>query len=143
MIEENNSNVIVMLCNEKEDGKEKCSNYWSGKTTIKKYKIKEEKVIKPNNYFIIRDIKFINKFTGKEKTVKHINFIAWRDHDVPLDEDGKVFGIFNIIINKIEEYKKTNPIVVHCSAGVVRTGTFISMYSLYKEIKKQIVDNVK
>ena len=142
MIDENNSNVIIMLCNEKENGNEKCSNYWSGKIKLKKYTIKEENIIKKNKY-IIREIKLINNLTKNEKLVKQINFIGWPDHDAPDVEEGKIFDIFNIIINKVDEYKKNNTIVVHCSAGVGRTGTFISMYCLNKEIKKQIKDNAK
>ena len=144
MIDEINSNVIVMLCNEKEDGNEKCSNYWNGKKKLKKYKIsiKEENIVKQNKC-IIREIKLINNLTKKEKTITQINFTGWPDHDVPYEKDEKIFDIFNTIINKVDEYKKNNPIVVHCSAGVGRTGTFISMYCLNKEINKQIIDNVK
>ena len=142
MIDEMNSNVIVMLCKEKEDGNEKCCNYWSDKTKMKKYRIKEGVIIKQKAY-IVREIKLINISTKKEKTVKQINYREWPDHDVPELNNGKIFDIFNIIINKVDEYKNNNPIIVHCSAGVGRTGTFISMYCLNKEIKKQIIDKVK
>ena len=140
MIDEQNCNIIVMLCNLMEDGRPKCAEYWNIKNQMKSYVIKNVKEEIKNQY-IIRDITFINE-RKKEKNVKQIHFTGWPDNGVPNIQDGTVFEIFCEMIKKVDIYKGNDPIVVHCSAGVGRTGTFISMYYLEKEIKKQIEDKV-
>ena len=67
------------------------------------------------------------------------HFIGWPDHGAPDISNGEVFEIFCEINKKVDELNKgKDPIIVHCSAGVGRTGTFVSMYLLEKEIMKQI-----
>ena len=140
MIDENNVNVIVMICNEMEKGSEKCSNYWSESNEMKSYKISvENKAVKEQ--YLIRDIRLINNSTNKERIVKQIHFIGWPDHGIPDVSEGKVFESFSEMIELVDKFRGNSPIVVHCSAGVGRTGTFISMYFLSKEIKSQINEN--
>ena len=139
MVWEHKCNVIVMLCNEKEGGREKCARYWDENKVKKFNKIRIEKEEKKNSY-IIRIIKLFNKDEQKEKIVYRVHFIGWPDHGVPNTQDGKIFDIFIEIIELVDKFRGNDPIIVHCSAGVGRTGTFISMYYLEKEIKRQIKD---
>ena len=144
MIDEHRCNIIVMLCNLYEGGREKCANYWDRNNQMNNYSIKEVNETQINEFTIIRDIKFINE-KNEEKTVKQIHFIGWPDHGVPNNQDGKSFDIFDIfhkMIKLTDKYKANGPAVVHCSAGVGRTGTYIAMYYLEKEIMKQIKDKV-
>ena len=137
MVYENNSNVIVMLCNIMEGGNIKCENYWE-KTKMKKFsvEIQNEKVFKMH---IIRILILKNKEKNDERTVYQIHFTAWPDHGIPDISGGTVFQVFCEINQKVDEFNNgNNPIIVHCSAGVGRTGTFVSMYLLEKEIDEQI-----
>ena len=140
MVDENNVNVIAMICNEMENGIEKCSNYWSESNEMEAYKISIENTTIKKEY-LIREIKLINNSTSKERIVKQIQFIGWPDHGVPDVSDEIVFEAFNEMIELVDKFREDSPIVVHCSAGVGRTGTFISMYCLSKEIKSQIDKN--
>ena len=137
MIDEHECNVIVMLCNLKEGGREKCAKYWDVSNIMQKYSLKEVSETQINECTIIRDIKYTNE-NKEEKIVKQIQFIGWPDHGVPNTQNGRVFDIFKEMIELTDKYKGNGPIVVHCSAGVGRTGTFIAMYYLEKEIIKQI-----
>ena len=96
-----------------------------------------------NIKYLNREIKLVNLLSKKELIVKQIHFTAWPDHGVPNTKDGKIFIAFDEMIKLANKYRNDNPIVVHCSAGVGRTGTFISMYCLHQEIAKQIQDNEK
>ena len=73
-----------------------------------------------------------------QKEVKQLHFIGWPDKGIP--NINEAYGAFLNMINYIETKKGNTPLVVHCSAGVGRTGTFIAIYTLYKEIVNQIQD---
>ena len=140
MVFEHECNIVVMLCNLEEGGRPKCAKYWD-KNSVKKFEIKTITETKKQDYKIREIIISKNK---KEKKVYQIHYTAWPDHGVPNVDEGKVFEPFIEIMQFIDkpEIKGNGPIVVHCSAGVGRTGTFISMYYLEKEIMRQIKDEV-
>ena len=141
MVYDYKSNVIVMLCKLIEGYRTKCENYWEAK--MDKFKIIVQKT---DNYkmYVVRTIKLINTSNKEERTVKQIHFIGWPDHGIPDTSDGVVFDVFREINKLVDEFNvDKTPIIVHCSAGVGRTGTFVSMYLLEKEIIKQINDKCK
>ena len=136
MCDEYNVSLIVMLCNLKENNVDKCADYWHvqnlGHLRIKLLEEKEDQ-----KGIFIRRISLFNKLKNKEKIFIQIHLTYWEDHKAL---DG---GYFNKIIRIIQiidgaKKKNNNACVVHCSAGVGRTGTFISLYNLYHEIIQQI-----
>ena len=135
MVWEYDVNYIVMLCELKEGGREKCAEYWNP-NYISKYNIKINE--KKEDNFLMKRIFTINKKNDNnkdnEKTVIQLHFIGWPDHGVP-----DIKEVFYTFYNMIKEVKSNGkkPVVVHCSAGVGRTGTFISMFNIYDEISKQ------
>ena len=129
--------IIVMLCKLDEDYKEKCANYWD--TNLKNYNIeKTSETIQLNDGLRMRKFKIINKDNGIGKNVIQIHLTCWPDHSIPDTAYNKIIDIINLV----DKFKGGSPVVVHCSAGIGRTGTFISLYNLYHEISEQI-SNIK
>ena len=69
------------------------------------------------------------------KNVTQIQYNGWPDHGIPNIEEA--YNSFLNIIHFINENNNNCPVVVHCSAGVGRTGTFLSIYNLVYEIEKK------
>ena len=131
--------VIVMLCRLEENNKIKCANYWDRKN-VKNFEIK------PLNEFDIDEGITIRNFEIKKpndffpKSVIQIHYTCWEDHKAP---DKLAYYKLIKLIKFMNDYKCNSPIIVHCSAGVGRSGTFIALYNLSMEILKQKNDTTK
>ncbi|XP_039929447.1 receptor-type tyrosine-protein phosphatase C isoform X2 [Hirundo rustica] len=128
MIWEQKATIIVMVTRCEEGKRNKCAQYWpsmeNGTATYGDIivKIYESKTC-PD--YIIQKLHITN---GRERTagrdVTHIQFTSWPDHGVP--EDPHLLLKLRRRVNALSNFF-SGPIVVHCSAGVGRTGTYIGI----------------
>ena len=128
-----NVSVIIMICKLKENNVEKCSNYWE--IYFDTYQV-ENMYIKNVDGIIQRQIPIKNKINSVVKNFLQLQLTTWDDHTGPIENYKRIINMIDII----DKNRNNHPVVVHCSAGVGRTGTFISLYNLYKEIMGQITD---
>ncbi|XP_051544672.1 receptor-type tyrosine-protein phosphatase R-like isoform X1 [Myxocyprinus asiaticus] len=114
--------VIVMITKLKEKN-EKCVLYWPEKRGI--YGKVEVFVnnVKECDHYIIRSL--ILKHGGQSRKVQHYWYTSWPDHKTP-----ESAGPLLQLVNDVEEDRRTStssgPVIVHCSAGIGRTGCFIA-----------------
>lgn len=98
------------------------------------------KVRKISNSIIKRKLEV--EMDGKKLKVSHIDFSAWPDFSVPREEDFQ--QLIKVVEKEAPTSSETSPIMVHCGAGIGRTGTFIVGYST-KNLKKEEIqkDTIK
>ncbi|XP_031967348.1 receptor-type tyrosine-protein phosphatase eta isoform X3 [Corvus moneduloides] len=137
MIWEKSIYSIVMLTKCMEQARTKCEQYWPDKQP-KSYgdiivtMISE--VVLPE--WTIRDFTVEKSNTPESHMVRQFHFTSWPDHGVPETTD--------LLINfrhLVHEYNSQNPMdsptLVHCSAGVGRTGTFIAIDRLIQQMEME------
>ncbi|XP_068539607.1 receptor-type tyrosine-protein phosphatase eta isoform X11 [Anas acuta] len=137
MIWEESIYCIVMLTKCVEQARTKCEQYWPDKQSKTYGDIAVTVVLEtvlPE--WTIRDFNVENANTGESRIVRQFHFTSWPDHGVPETTD--------LLINfrhHVHEYSSQNPIdspvLVHCSAGVGRTGTFIAIDRLIQQIEME------
>ena len=77
---------------------------------------------------------------GKPLTVTQYHFTSWPDHGVPRFATSLISFIRRV--QKAHNKDEGIPLLVHCSAGVGRTGTFILLDSMLERIKAESTVNV-
>ncbi|XP_048256337.1 uncharacterized protein LOC124122701 isoform X2 [Haliotis rufescens] len=132
MIWQQNVPVIVMLANIIEDGRRRCEPYWPNEPgedskTFGPWKITVADSC-PLADLTIRTLKM--RKGAVEKTVKHVHYMVWPDKDVP-DNTMSLVDLRNKVRTFCDFAE--GPMVVHCSAGVGRTGTLIALDSLIQD----------
>uniref|UniRef100_A0A8D0GSR3 protein-tyrosine-phosphatase n=1 Tax=Sphenodon punctatus TaxID=8508 RepID=A0A8D0GSR3_SPHPU len=122
MVWQEGAPLIVMLTKLKE-GQEKCVHYWPemeksyGPFTICVQGVQE------CGEYVVRDLTL--QLEGKCHSVKHIVFSSWPDHQTP--ESAKpLLHLVSEVEEILQAAASTGPIIVHCSAGIGRTGCFIA-----------------
>uniref|UniRef100_A0A0M3I258 Protein-tyrosine phosphatase n=2 Tax=Ascaris TaxID=6251 RepID=A0A0M3I258_ASCLU len=147
MVWQEKSRAIVMLCNIMECGKKKCEQYWPanvdetqtyGTLTVKNVKVVQAEKMLTVSYLEVSD--------GSEVplVVEHMAWNNWPDRGVPEN----YLACFRLLAR----LKSFTHIIVHCSAGIGRTGTVVglemalqiftageklSMVDVVKELRKQ------
>ncbi|EGC32809.1 hypothetical protein DICPUDRAFT_92527 [Dictyostelium purpureum] len=124
---EQESNVIVMLTKEEENQKQKCDKYWpdSGEERYGSF------IVRIENDLVIPDVLIRRQFTleniklNKSRTIYHFQYTSWPDHGTPQSTTN-----FLKFIGFVDNVKRTGPFIVHCSAGIGRSGTFCVIHSV-------------
>ncbi|XP_005348686.1 tyrosine-protein phosphatase non-receptor type 20 isoform X1 [Microtus ochrogaster] len=140
MVMENNCNVIAMITREIEGGVIKCQRYWP--ISLKEpLELKHLSILLENcqitQYFIIQIFQIVKKSTGMSHRVKHLQFTKWPDHGTPASAD-----FFIKYVRYVRKSHISGPLVVHCSAGVGRTGVFICVDVVFCAIEKNLSFNI-
>lgn len=127
MVWENNTRYIVMVTNEVEGGKLKCHRYWplqeEGSVTIGGMSLSMT-YMEVHSSYVSRHFSLTNNKSGEVRDVTQFAYTAWPDHGVP-STTKELLHFRKIIRTAVGDQR--NPVLVHCSAGVGRTGTFIGM----------------
>nr|XP_056711281.1 tyrosine-protein phosphatase non-receptor type 13 [Euleptes europaea] len=121
---EQNCTIIAMMTQEVEGEKIKCQRYWPderGKTTMVNDRLRLALVkVQQLKGFAVRVMELEDIHTGELRSVSHLNFTAWPDHDTPSEPDDLL-----TFISYMRHIHKSGPIITHCSAGIGRSGTLI------------------
>uniref|UniRef100_A0A3B4U6V7 Receptor-type tyrosine-protein phosphatase C n=1 Tax=Seriola dumerili TaxID=41447 RepID=A0A3B4U6V7_SERDU len=138
MVWEQQSSIIVMVTRCEEGNRVKCAQYWP--SPDRETEIFDEFIVKLNSEdhcpdYTIRHLSLINKREKSiEREVTHIQFMSWPDHGVP----GEPHLLLKLR-RRVNAFKNffSGPIVVHCSAGVGRTGTYIGIDAMMEGLEAE------
>ncbi|XP_046571697.1 receptor-type tyrosine-protein phosphatase T-like isoform X2 [Haliotis rubra] len=138
MIWEQNCTRIVMLTNLKELGRVKCVAYWSDTTDMNTGDFiisVTDSSIRAN--WVVRELQVTDRQTNTRRCFNQFHFTTWPDHGTPEEMALTEF----LWLVRTSRTTQDDPLLVHCSAGIGRTGTYIALdYLLDQALAEDAVD---
>ncbi|XP_076470387.1 receptor-type tyrosine-protein phosphatase epsilon-like isoform X2 [Babylonia areolata] len=130
MIWQEKVTALVMLTNLRERGRDKCHQYWPelvgekevyGPVTVTTHGVETRATFTVRHFSVTSTLQ-----EGETREVTQYHYVSWPDFGVPLTASLVSFWRF-VTRKRAEGGGQGSPILVHCSAGVGRSGTFIGL----------------
>uniref|UniRef100_A0A914DWB7 Uncharacterized protein n=1 Tax=Acrobeloides nanus TaxID=290746 RepID=A0A914DWB7_9BILA len=148
MILQEKVGAIVMLCGIVEDGMKKCAEYWpqevGGKKKYGEIEV-ENSSISYNSLPKVQITVLLTSYKKQTHTITHFQWLGWPDDGIP-DDLNLPFKLLRMAKDSCrpQNFGESNmPILVHCSAGVGRTGTLVAMDMARERLKSSKEDGLK
>ncbi|XP_036023480.1 receptor-type tyrosine-protein phosphatase H [Onychomys torridus] len=136
LVWEQQSHTLVMLTNCMESGRVKCEHYWpldaqpcthgQLQVTMVNEDVKEN--------WTVRDLQLFHVGEKQMRTVRQFHYLAWPDHGVPYSPE-PLLAFQKVLRQWVDRTMDGGPPIVHCSAGVGRTGTLIALDVLLRQLE--------
>ncbi|XP_076425722.1 receptor-type tyrosine-protein phosphatase H-like [Peromyscus maniculatus bairdii] len=136
LVWEQQSHTLVMLTNCMESGRVKCEHYWpldarpcmhgQLQVTVVNEDVKEN--------WTVRDLQLFHVGEKQTLSVRQFHYLAWPDHGVPYSPE-PLLAFQKVLRQWVDQTMDGGPPIVHCSAGVGRTGTLIALDVLLRQLE--------
>uniref|UniRef100_A0A3Q4M1Q8 protein-tyrosine-phosphatase n=1 Tax=Neolamprologus brichardi TaxID=32507 RepID=A0A3Q4M1Q8_NEOBR len=142
MVWEQNVHNVVMVTQCVEKGRVKCDHYWPFDQDPLYYgdlivQMLSESVLPE---WTIREFNIYSEQLGFSRLVRQFHYTVWPDHGVP-ETTQSLIQFVRTVRDYVNRTSGSGPTVVHCSAGVGRTGTFIVLDRVLQQLDaKDTVD---
>ncbi|KAM9520003.1 receptor-type tyrosine-protein phosphatase V-like isoform 2-T3 [Guaruba guarouba] len=140
LVWEQNVCNIIMLTVCMENGRVLCDHYWPSESAPVSYgQIRIHLLMQSSSEeWTMRKFKLWHEGVRAERHVSHLHYTAWPDHGIP-ESTTSIMTFRELVREHIQSTKDAGPTLVHCSAGVGRTGTFIALDRLLQQMKQEKV----
>uniref|UniRef100_A0A8C8K450 protein-tyrosine-phosphatase n=1 Tax=Oncorhynchus tshawytscha TaxID=74940 RepID=A0A8C8K450_ONCTS len=142
MVWQERTRVIVMTTREVEKGRNKCVPYWpemQGSKEVGPYVVTWVSERDATDYKIrVMEISPLDQ-SDSVRTIWHYQYLSWPDHGVP-EEPGGVLSFLTQVNTKQAEFANAGPMIIHCSAGIGRTGTIVVIDMIIETIDTKGLD---
>ncbi|XP_031437779.1 protein tyrosine phosphatase receptor type Na [Clupea harengus] len=137
MVWENGCTVIVMMTALVEDGEKQCERYWPDEGSSL-YNIYEVNLVSEHIWckdFLVRSFYLKNVQTQETRTLTQFHLLSWPAQGIP--SSTRPLLDFRRKVNKCYRGRSC-PIIVHCSNGTERTGTYILIDMVLNRMAKGV-----
>ncbi|XP_064327986.1 receptor-type tyrosine-protein phosphatase V-like isoform X2 [Phalacrocorax carbo] len=140
LVWEQNVCNIIMLTVCMENGRVLCDHYWPSESAPVSYGQVQVHLLTQSSSeeWTMREFKLWHEGLRAERHVSHLHYTAWPDHGIP-ESTTSIMTFRELVREHIQSTKDTGPTLVHCSAGVGRSGTFIALDWLLQQMKQEKV----
>uniref|UniRef100_A0A3B3TP75 protein-tyrosine-phosphatase n=1 Tax=Poecilia latipinna TaxID=48699 RepID=A0A3B3TP75_9TELE len=136
MVWEHGVHNVVMVTQCVEKGRVKCDQYWPADKEPLYYgdlviQMLSESVLPE---WTIREFKIISENScSYPRMMRHFHYTVWPDHGVP-ESTQSLIQFVRTVRDYVDRSPSTGATVVHCSAGVGRTGTFVALDRVLQQL---------